>query len=891
MSDDDTWDGGEPPSDDRRPPRLLGERFELLEVVDQRGATTLYRALDRDLQTPVAVKVIPHAHAGAPPEALLARFDEKPVETRFQHPYLVRLLARGRYAQGIWLAMDWVAGGTLRDLLERCHGRDDPDRYTVSLGEVSGAGIGAAINSASGLGAPAADGSRLAMLRMLHLLSEAAFGLGEAHRQGLVHLDLKPDNIMYEERDAPPRAIRPVEWRAWFGDESEAAARVLVPRLIDWGLSRRVEVNDREVNDREASDREAHDPDAHDGQVPGVPAYLAPERAAGLAVQATADVYALGAILYHVLTGHRPFGRRSREEVLASLRNGVRPDPPKAPEDFVEFCEVCLRAMHPDPRQRHSDGIAFGLALRRARAAGRLRKAANLRTQTDALRKRARAMRSAAHAALDQIEQGHIDRIEQCHQPWALQDRASELDDEANIREAQWVEAVRAVLTIDPELPEGIISLIDWHSAQLLAAEGRGERNTRLAYANLEAAMRQLDDLGAIEGTKTLEGNHSDKRGREITDRARRLLAGAASISLATLPEATISVTRLVMKHRRLEIASPGFEVIGTGRLVRHAMPFGRLLLRLEAEGHHPVLLPVHLHRGEDWSTTPPQGSELLAIPLPPLGTLRAGEVYIAPGWCWIGGERHACDSPEGRPVWIDGFVMLVNPITHREWLDFLNALVAAGAIEEAAARVPTPSDLKRPLSLPAYVFVEGRYQLARSDDEPSIEEMLDWPVSCISWHDADAYARWRAETDGVAWRLPCEWEYEKAARCNDERRLPWGDHLEPVWTRVGGSTAEMYQLAPVHAPTGDVTAHGLRWMVGNMPTWCLDPWSFEGPPAYARLVIEDVIATATGDLRMLRGCAYFTPPSFVSGANRFAYASKRRATSSGVRLVRSWPR
>lgn len=856
MSDDDTWAGGEPPSDDRRPPRVLGDRFELIEVVDQSGAM-LYRALDRDLKTTVAVKVIPQG--GAAPDALFARFDEKPVEARFQHPYLVRLLARGRYAHGIWLAMDWVEGGTLLDLLERCHGRGDADRYTVSLSGVMG--------GESGRGGVVLGDSRMAMLRMLHLLSEAAFGLGEAHRQGLVHLDLKPDNIMFEERDAPPRAIRPVEWRAWFGDESEGVGGVLVPRLIDWGLSRAVE---------------ARDVDADDGRVPGVPAYLAPERAAGRAVQATADVYALGAILYHVLTGQRAFGRRSREVVLGLLRAGERPDPPSVPEDFVEFCEVCLRAMHPDPGQRYVDGIAFGLALRRARAAGRLRKAGVLRAHTDRLRKLARAMRAEAHDVLRSVEHG---RVELCHQPWALQDRAGEHDDEANIREAQWVEAVRAVLTIDPELPEGIVGLIDWHSAQLLAFEGRGEpRNTRLAYASLEAVVRQLDDLGVIEV--------SDSMG-EIVGRARRLLAGTASISVAAAPDAVISVARLVMRHRRLEVASSGFEVIGRGRVVRHAMPFGRLLLRLEAEGHHSVVVPVHLHRGEDWSTTPPEGGGLAVIALPPLGALGAGEVFVAPGWCWIGGERHACDSPEGRPVWVDGFVMLANPITHREWVEFLNGLVAAGRVEEAARRVPASPDLKRPLSLPAYGWVEGGYRVVRSEGEPSVEEMLEWPVSCVSWHDAMAYAGWRAARDGVAWRLPCEWEFEKAARCNDERRLPWGDHLEPVWTRIGGSTTALYQLAPVGAATGDVTAHGLRWMVGNMPTWCLDGWSFEGPPAYGRLVVEDVMGGGGvdgGGLRMLRGCAFFTPASLVSGASRFAYPADRRATSSGVRLVRSWP-
>lgn len=81
---------------------------------------------------------------------------------------------------------------------------------------------------------------------------------------------------------------------------------------------------------------------------------------------------------------------------------------------------------------------------------------------------------------------------------------------------------------------------------------------------------------------------------------------------------------------------------------------------------------------------------------------------------------------------------------------------------------------------------------------------------------------------------------------------------------------------------------HGIRWLVGNVQTWCLEPWSFQGPEPGARVDIEAARTTAANPYRMVRGCAFFTQPYLVSGSTRFAALPDDTSTTAGVRLVRS---
>lgn len=831
-------------------PELLHDRFRLQTELKHTGSARLFRAWDERLKSFAAVKLIAGLHA---PE--VAELDSTPVEERFKHPYLVRLLDRGPHDGGVWLAMEWVEGGTLLDLIRGHHRTDEHDLITRPTGEDRAA--------------PTTTGSPATLRQLLHLLAEASAGIGAAHRQGWVHLDLKPNNIMYEARDTPDEpGLRPMAWRAWIEEEGafdreagELVLRQLTPRLIDWELARPV----RAVP-------------AGDGPVLGVPSYLAPEYVRRQPVEATADVYALGAVLYHILVGERPYGGVDRDEVLARLTRGE--PPPRAVSaapDLAPFVEVCQRAMHLDPAQRYPDGVAFGLALRRAQAQCILLQADVLRVRTETLRQESQKL--TAQAAGELAELGFCHPGRKAH-AWALQEQATQLEDEAHQREAQWAQQVRAVLAVDPGLPTGRASLIGWLTDRYRrAARESRPRDAKLLLAELETERKLFADLRLDPVPPPL---------RPVVGAADDVLSRRAYLSLRTRPDAVIEIARVTMQRRRLEVGD--YRRYGVGALEHVPLGAGRVVVRITAPDCSPVIYPIELILGEHAHLTPPGATVARALPLPPATGMARDDVYIAPGWCWLGGQPFAPDAPSGRRVWIDGFVIKANPVTHREWLAYMHALAAEGRGDEAWERRPRVP--LRSSAVPTYRrhAEDGGAGFTMRADRVAPDVALDWPVSGISWHDARAYARWRAAVDGVPWRLPSEWEFEKAARCNDGRRLPWGEHLEPRWTRVAGSTLESYCVAPVSDQTGDVTVHGVRWTVGNVLTWCLDAFDFAGPHSDRVLDVGRLVGTSDPGGRMLRGAAYLHAPDIVSCSTRFASPPDHRTSALGLRLVRSWP-
>jgi len=93
-----------------------------------------------------------------------------------------------------------------------------------------------------------------------------------------------------------------------------------------------------------------------------------------------------------------------------------------------------------------------------------------------------------------------------------------------------------------------------------------------------------------------------------------------------------------------------------------------------------------------------------------------------------------------------------------------------------------------------------------------------------VSWYDAVAFAAWRAQRDGLPWRLPREPEWEKAARGVDGRIHVWGDHFDASWACIAGE-----RPAPVDAFPVDESVYGVRGLAGNSSDWCGDPSSPAG--------------------------------------------------------------
>jgi serine/threonine protein kinase len=283
--------------------------YEVQEVIGQGGMGIVYKARQAKLDRPVAVKMI---RAGALPSDLARFRTEAEAVARLQHPNIVQIYEVGEHAGRPHLVLEWVAGGSLAQHLD---GAPLPPRAAAAL--------------------------------LLPLAEAVAF----AHAQGVVHRDLKPANVLLsfsrEPAGAPADAL-PYRVAAKRGLAELSAT----PKIADFGLAKRLDLD------------EGH---TQTGQVLGTPCYMAPEQAEGRTrdVGPLTDVYALGAILYELLTGRPPFAGSTALETLMQVREHD-PVPPTRLQPLVEHDleVICLKCLHKSPADRYASASVLAADLR-----------------------------------------------------------------------------------------------------------------------------------------------------------------------------------------------------------------------------------------------------------------------------------------------------------------------------------------------------------------------------------------------------------------------------------------------------------------------------------------------------------------------------------------------
>jgi formylglycine-generating enzyme required for sulfatase activity len=181
---------------------------------------------------------------------------------------------------------------------------------------------------------------------------------------------------------------------------------------------------------------------------------------------------------------------------------------------------------------------------------------------------------------------------------------------------------------------------------------------------------------------------------------------------------------------------------------------------------------------------------------------------------------------------------------------------------------------------------------------DPGFAQSGIHPVTCVSWNDATAYAQWLSSKTGHQYRLPSASEWEYAARAGNEAVYPWASNGANACAYANVADATAARRYPGWlafacddgyvntSPVGSFKANplGLNDMLGNVFQWTQDCWhaDYRGAPA-------DGSARTDGDCseRELRGGSWFTSPSYVRANYRNHFASDRRTSSVGIRLVR----
>ncbi len=254
---------------------LIADRFRIDQQVGTGGMSTVYRAFDTTLERPVAIKIM-HRDVAAQSEQLERFRREARAVAKLSHPHIVGVIDAGEDDGTPFIVLEYVEGETLKDRIRRHERLDTSEAVAYAI--------------------------------------EIARALGYAHSRGIVHRDVKPQNVLVD---------------------AEGLAKV-----TDFGIARTL--------DQEGL--------TADGRVLGTTDYVSPEQALGHAVTGQSDLYSLGIVLFEMLTGDVPF--KGENQVAVAMKH-VREEIPdvqiRRPEVSTALATAVDRATAKDLDERYAD--------------------------------------------------------------------------------------------------------------------------------------------------------------------------------------------------------------------------------------------------------------------------------------------------------------------------------------------------------------------------------------------------------------------------------------------------------------------------------------------------------------------------------------------------------
>jgi serine/threonine-protein kinase len=263
---------------------LINDRYRIENTLGKGGMAVVYQARDLTLERNVAIKVLRQKYSTDP--AFRQHFhQEAKAAANLSHPNIVTVYDFGFDAERLFIIMEYVPGRDLNQL------QDEIERFEIH--------------------------------QTLTLMGQTCAGVGYAHRAGLVHCDIKPQNLLI----TPDQRLK----------------------VVDFGIARAL----ASINPGEKADI-----------VWGSPHYFSPEQAAGIAPSPASDVYSIGIIMYEMLTGQPPFTASTSIE-LARMQREVLPQAPRElnPEIPPELEQILIKVLSKEPAARYRTADQLGRVL------------------------------------------------------------------------------------------------------------------------------------------------------------------------------------------------------------------------------------------------------------------------------------------------------------------------------------------------------------------------------------------------------------------------------------------------------------------------------------------------------------------------------------------------
>ncbi|MBA8885520.1 bifunctional serine/threonine-protein kinase/formylglycine-generating enzyme family protein [Dokdonella fugitiva] len=654
--------------------------YRLIGRLGVGGMATVYLASQESLSRLVAIKVLANDHSG---DELVRRFEnEARTIARLDHPHIVQIHDVGRTSTGqIYYTMPYLSNG---DLSTR-NIRNDPER----------------------------------ILAVMRALVEA---LGCAHDHGIVHRDVKPENVLFDKLDRP--------------------------MLADFGIALTGSKQQRVTRE---------------GATIGSSGYMSPEQARGQPIDGRSDFYSLGVLCYELLTGEMPFqGGDALAVALAHIEKPV-PRLPVTRRIWQPLIDKAL-AKHPDARFQSAEEMlaALDIVARRMRATtpsglGRRSKALVERIVAIPRRRRALALGGLMAATLVALValSPHVAQRTALHAGGAAGTPAAvaarDADPLAGAR-AQHLQQADDLMSINRLVEPAGASAADEYLAVLAAEPQQDDARKGLAriFERLGAQARQ-----AIADDHATEATHAIDQADGLASRAGAVVAEAHAAFAKAVHDA--------VEQRRARTRDP----LDPSAL--HALePLLPALARVDAA----------------------QAKAIEAALAQSKARLRVGAVIRDDG----GPEMVVMPATRGSTPSI---AMSVDEVTRGAYAAF------ARAAGRPVARCRASQNL---IALVASRGIDWRH--------PGFEQGDDHPVVCVSWADANAYARWLGERTGARYRLPSSNEWLAAARAAGSGK---GCRAANIEARRGCNDGYEHT-----APVGrfGTSAPGLHDLAGNVSEW-----------------------------------------------------------------------